>query len=81
MNDRNPLIENSPEDTLLNIHSVLVFMQEFHAESEFDQTPDNKINHSGLSLILKCTNEALYYEMDRLEKKPKKTGETAIFEA
>jgi NADPH-dependent 7-cyano-7-deazaguanine reductase QueF len=81
MKDKNPLIEQSPEDTLVNIHSVLLFVQEFHAESEFNENTDNRIYYSGLSLIIKCVNEALYYEMDRLEKSDKKPKETAIFEA
>jgi hypothetical protein len=78
MSDRNPLIEISTEDTLLNIHSVLVFIQEFHNNDEFSSTKSGRIDHCGISLILKCANEALNYEIDRLEKLPERTF---IFEA
>jgi hypothetical protein len=78
MNDRNPLVEAAPEDTLLNIHSVLTFIQEIHDNNELNNVTKSRIDHCWLSLILKCTNEALNYEIDRLEKRP---DQTAIFEA
>ncbi|TDF35520.1 hypothetical protein EYS14_19065 [Alteromonadaceae bacterium M269] len=78
MTDRNPLIEATPEDTLLNIHSVLTLIQELHGNPDFSSMPNSRIGHCGLALILKCTNEALNYEIGRLEKLPERT---VIFEA
>lgn len=81
MQNRNPLIEDNTEETLLNIHSVLLFLQHQKPSSEPNKIPNDQINQIGLSLILKCTNEALFYEIDRLEKDEQVVGNTAVFEA
>jgi hypothetical protein len=81
MQNRNPLIEDNTEETLLNIHSVLTFIRELHTDNALDENPNDKIHHIGLSLILKCTNDALYYEIDRLEKSDSDSFKTTIFEA
>jgi hypothetical protein len=78
MNDRNPLIETSPEDTLLNLHTVLTLVHDLHNHDQFIDMKNNK--SIAISLILKCTNDALEYEIARIESQQRPKG-TYKFEA
>jgi len=64
----NPLIDDRTERTLINVQSLLTFMQNVHtalALSEEDTTPSL---HHGFSLMLQCVEAATTYEIDRLEQ-------------
>ncbi len=78
---QNALIEEHPEDTLVNIQSVLLFLQYLHSDLATSDATPSPISHHGLSLILKCSNDALAYEMDRLEMLSNAENKTAVFEA
>jgi hypothetical protein len=67
MTDRNPLIEKNPEDTLLNLHTVLTLVHDLHSHDQFIEIQSQKNMNIAISLILKCTNDALEYEMNRIE--------------
>ncbi|TDF39831.1 hypothetical protein EYS14_10065 [Alteromonadaceae bacterium M269] len=81
MTERNPLIETHPEDTLINLHTVVTLIQDLHTNDQFmDLLSDNKNMHIALSLILKCTNDALEYEISRIEALQRNKG-SFVFEA
>lgn len=69
MTDRNPLIETSPEDTLLNLHTVLALVHDLHSHDQFVDMQSRKNMNIAISLVLKCTNDALEYEIGRLESR------------
>ena len=65
----NTLIDDHPIDTLSHIQSALTFIQEFAAKAneEVDSTPHELRVYSGLYALLKVINEAIDYEIGRLE--------------
>ena len=79
MTERNPLIENQTEETLINITAVLTFVQEFHESVEISSV--DRMANVGLSLTLKCANEALSYEIDNINKLIVDSGKDTTFEA
>lgn len=79
MTDRNPLIENQTDETLLNISAVLAFVQEFHESVEI--TSIDKVVNIGLALTLKCANHALDHEIDNITKGTTGSEKSYVFEA
>jgi hypothetical protein len=67
MTDHNPLIEKNSEDTLLNLHTVLTFVHDLHSHDQLVELQSKKNMNIAISLILKCTNDALEHEINRLE--------------
>lgn len=65
----NPLIDQHPVDTLIHIQSVLSFIQEYTARATEEPgiTPYEARINTGLFTILKTVNDALHYEIERLE--------------
>lgn len=65
----NPLVDQNPVDTLLHIQAVLVFLQENSAKAtgEAELTPHESLVNTGQYAILKIVNDALDYEIDRLD--------------
>ncbi|MEJ2417987.1 MAG: hypothetical protein P8Y45_13885 [Exilibacterium sp.] len=65
-----PLIDDQPVDTLSHVQTMLAFVQEFAAKATEDAqlTPHEIRVHAGLYALLKVVNEALDYEIERLER-------------
>ncbi len=65
----NPLIDKHPVDTLLQIQSTLIFVQDYIAKivEQSDISVQNVRTNAGLHAILKTVNAAIDYEIDRLE--------------
>ena len=68
-----PLVGNHPTDTLSHIQATLTFVQEFAAKSteEHEITPYEARISMGLYAILKTVNEAIDYEIERLDNYPR----------
>ncbi|MEO0442964.1 MAG: hypothetical protein AAFZ92_04375 [Pseudomonadota bacterium] len=66
----NALIDDHPVDTLSHIQSALTFIQEYAAKAneDVDITPYEIRVYSGLHALLKVINEAIDYEIGRLEQ-------------
>ncbi|EGG92846.1 hypothetical protein IMCC1989_2449 [gamma proteobacterium IMCC1989] len=64
-----PLVDEQPADTLAHIQTMLSFAQEFAAKATEDTelTPHEIRIHAGLYALLKVANDALGYEIERLE--------------
>ncbi len=74
MNDEipnNPLIDIHPIDTLVHVQAVLCFIQEYAAKStedgELQLQPHNMRVNTGLYAVLKIVNQAIDYEIGRLD--------------
>lgn len=79
--NQNPLIEEHSEETLINIQTILIFIQDMHTKlaiSDGETIPS--VNH-GLSLILKCAEGAITYEINKLEMIRAKEAAPFIFKA
>ena len=57
----NPLIGTFPEDTLLNVQSVLRFLQ--GTTDTFSESLDTNAGN-GLKLVIRAMQEALVFELD-----------------
>lgn len=79
--NHNSLIEDKTEGTLINIQSMLLFLQKLHANLAVGEMLSSSSFHHGELLILKCSYDALVYEIDRLESSHSGKEKTAIFEA
>lgn len=64
----NPLIENRTEQTLINVQSLLAFMQDVHADIALLEEETKPSLHHGLGLVLRCAEAAITYEVDKLEQ-------------
>lgn len=62
----NSLIEERPEDTLLNVQCLLHFMNEFHTKVCADNDASSNSHHA-LALIAQNAADALSFEMERAE--------------
>lgn len=69
MLNKNPLVNEHPVDTLSQIQSILLLLQEFAAHTaESGDTPAQSVRvHHGMSSLLTSINGALEYEIKRLE--------------
>lgn len=65
----NPLVEQHPVDTLVQIQNVLSFLQDYITQStEQADTNAKKVQiNTGHYSVLKLVNDALDYEIERLE--------------
>ncbi|MCY7297061.1 hypothetical protein [Alteromonas sp. a30] len=77
----NSLIEAHTEDTLINIQTILAFIQDLHTNLALSDAQPSPALHHGLSLILKCTEDAITHEINKLEGIRANEGETVIFKA
>lgn len=68
----NPLIDIHPIDTLVHVHAVLTFIQEYTAKTteDDDLQPYNIQVNTGLYATLKIVNQAIDYEIGRLDVSP-----------
>lgn len=66
----NPLVDDNTSDTLINVQSVLLFVQEFAARLTEDASLSGEAvrANQGLHAILKTANNALMFEIKRLEE-------------
>lgn len=66
----NPLVDQHPVDTLIHIQSVLALLQDYLAQTTHqpDITPDEAQVHTGHYAMLKLVNDALDFEIDRLDR-------------
>ncbi len=64
---RNPLIQDNPADTLSNIGQVITFLQDYHLSSSEPDSPQQSDVHSGLFWVLRSVNQAVEFELARLE--------------
>lgn len=78
---QNSLIEDHTEETLINIQTILAFTQELHTNLGLSDAHSTPALHLGLSLVLKCAEEAITYEIDKLETAKANKDKTAIFKA
>lgn len=78
---KNSLIEESTEETLINVQTILAFIQDLHANLALSGAHSTPTLHHGLSLVLKCAEEAITYELNRLEDLGTMEDKTAIFKA
>jgi len=65
----NPLVDEHPIDTLLHVQAVLTFIQEYAAKSteEAETNPHDVRINTGLYAILRTVNDAIDFEIDRLD--------------
>lgn len=65
----NPLIDQHPVDTLVHIQSVISFLQEYTSQNtcKMGISPKESRIHTGHYAVLKLVNDALEYEIERLE--------------
>lgn len=63
----NPLIEQNAADTLLNVHTVMLFMQDYCNKSTEPGTLDETSIAMGLNLVMECCSNALWFELERAE--------------
>lgn len=83
MPDTNPLIQASTIDTLSNVRCMLVFIADLHrsVESEWHDGTDANL---GAYLSLRCAEQAIHYEISRLQqtqplkKEPPSGGEALV---
>jgi hypothetical protein len=66
---QNPIIQDNPIDTLYYAQSVLSVLQEFYSAVDLPQRDQDKNICCGLYWILKCTGNAIGYEIERFGKK------------
>lgn len=65
---QNPIIQDNPSDTLSNVQAILTTLQEFYCAADLSQrSPDENV-FCGLYWILRCTDNAIDYEIQRLKK-------------
>lgn len=66
----NPLIDQHPVDTLIHIQATLAFIQDYISKNteDSDNTPHQARVHTGHHTLLRIVNDALDYEIDRLDK-------------
>lgn len=64
---RNPLIEQSPIDTLMNIEQVVTFLEDYHLINSQPDAPDQANTHNGLFWILRTVNQAIEFEIERMD--------------
>jgi hypothetical protein len=64
-----PLVDEQPADTLSHIQTMLTLAQELAAKTADDteMTPYEMRIHTGLYALLRIVNEALDYEIERLQ--------------
>jgi hypothetical protein len=60
---QHPLIEECPDDTLLNCADVLAYLK--NQETNPEETSLGTAEHNGRFYILKCVEFALRYEAER----------------
>ena len=65
---RNPLIQDNPADTLTNIEQVISLLQDYHLVSSQPDSPQQSDTHSGLFWVLQSVNQAVKFELARLNK-------------
>ena len=65
----NPLVEQHPVDTLVQIQNVLTFVQDYvtHTTHQPDTSAKEVQINTGHYAVLKLVNDALDYEVERLE--------------
>ena len=66
-NNKNPLIQDDPRDTLHQAHCMLLLLEELHASSDAQSLLDEGIN-MGVYGLLQCANQALAYELERMHQ-------------
>ncbi len=64
---RNPLIQDNPADTLTNIEQVINFLQDYHLTHSQPDSPQQSDTHSGLFWVLRSVNQAIEFELERLD--------------
>lgn len=66
----NPLIDQHPVDTLIHVQATLTFIQDYISKNteDNDNTPHQARVHTGHHTLLRIVNDALDYEIDRLDK-------------
>ena len=69
----NPLIEETAEDTLLNVHTVMLLMQRYCIQQTMSSAEESHINAetaaTGMNLVLQCCSSAIGYKLERIEQK------------
>jgi len=66
--DRNPIIQDDPADTLYYVQCVMVALQEYYCAVDLPDRSQCPMVYTGLYWILKCSDEALGYERERVKK-------------
>ena len=61
----NPLIYDNSLDTLHHAHCVLLLLESLHANNDGQWLQEQEIA-TGIASVLRCANEAIAYEIDRM---------------
>lgn len=66
----NPLVNQHPVDTLIHVQSIVALLQDHMIQNtqQADTTTDEVHINTGHYALLKTVNDALDYEIDRLDK-------------
>ena len=64
---QNLLIQHDTIDTLANIEKVIKFLYEYHLASSHPDSTVQEDTHSGLFWILRSIDQALEYEIKKME--------------
>lgn len=63
---KNPLINTDPSDTLHRAHCMLLVLEGVYASCDHQWLQEHSIC-TGIHSVLQCANEAIAYELDRME--------------
>lgn len=63
---QNPIIQDSPTDTLYNIQSVMSVLQEYYSAVDLPLRDQDQNVSSGIHWIIRCVDNALQYEIERI---------------
>ena len=78
---KNSLIEDQTEATLINVQSILYLVKEVHSKLALLDEYTSPSLHLALSTALKCAEDAVVYEIDKLEGDQLSESETITFGA
>lgn len=74
-NENNTLVATDTYTTLLHIRCLVVFLQDFYCLSDIPhRRPPKELNeevYTGLYFVMQTINQALSYEMRRIDEKDK----------
>ena len=68
---QNPIIQDDPADTLYHVKSVLSVLQEYYTSTDLHERTLSEEVSCGLYWILKCSDNALEFEIKRTKNKAK----------
>ena len=63
--DKNPLIDDIPEDTLINVHASVVAIRELMGGNDIGRLELSDVATHGLSLLMNCIAQAMEFEQEQ----------------